>query len=430
MTEREIKWEVFRDNDLKSNNGQIVNQYKEVLEIMENPKGTEGIRSGYLYNILDYATKHSEFYKKYKGFTGIESFPVINKQIIKENEPDFLSDEYVNADDNVKQSTSGSTGTPFTVTWNHRKHCRMIADMKYYAHQAGVESHERIVCVHAFRKMSNKSMEAQERDNVYNVYYSYLDRNSIGEMLKKIESFDPTMIIAYGSMWDEIANYIYDGLAEKCTFNLKAIMSEAEHLKERTRNILKNYFNCDVFSRYGDMECGILAQEDGTIYGHRLNIASYYFEILSLDKDEPVKDGEVGRIVITDIYNNAMPIIRYDWGDLGIKKEDSLGRVYLEQLVGRKNDVLYTTMGQVVNQHHIVIFSSLFQDVKKFQFIQETEKKYVCKLVTLNHSYEEQLLCEFRNTFGADGQYEIQYVEDIPPMPSGKMQVTVCKIKK
>ena len=140
MTEREIKWEVFRDNDLKSNNGQIVNQYKEVLEIMENPKGTEGIRSGYLYNILDYATKHSEFYKKYKGFTGIESFPVINKQIIKENEPDFLSDEYVNADDNVKQSTSGSTGTPFTVTWNHRKHCRMIADMKYYAHQAGVES--------------------------------------------------------------------------------------------------------------------------------------------------------------------------------------------------------------------------------------------------------------------------------------------------
>ena len=46
MTEREIKWEVFRDNDLKSNNGQIVNQYKEVLEIMENPKGTEGIRSG------------------------------------------------------------------------------------------------------------------------------------------------------------------------------------------------------------------------------------------------------------------------------------------------------------------------------------------------------------------------------------------------
>ena len=102
----------------------------------------------------------------------------------------------------------------------------------------------------------------------------------------------------------------------------------------------------------------------------------------------------------------------------------------MEQLVGRKNDVLYTTMGQVVNQHHIVIFSSLFQDVKKFQFIQETEKKYVCKLVTLNHSYEEQLLCEFRNTFGADGQYEIQYVEDIPPMPSGKMQVTVCKIKK
>jgi phenylacetate-CoA ligase len=430
MTEQEEKYAAFKKNDMLNNYGLIVNQYDEVTSIMENPVLTKGFRASYLYNIMDYATKHSDFYRKYSNYRSLHDFPIISKQIIKEFEQDLYSDEYINAKGNVKQSTSGSTGTPFTVTWDHRKHCRMIADMKYYAHQAGCESHERVVCVHAFRKMSDKSMEAQERDNVYNVYYSFLDNEHISQMLDQISSFNPTMVIAYGSMWDAIANYIYEGNAGDCRIKLKAIMSEAEHLKERTRKILENYFNCGVYSRYGNMECGVMAQEDGSEFGHRLNIASYYFEILSIDSDKPVEEGEVGRIVITDLFNYAMPIIRYDTGDLGTIRTNSEGKVYLEQLVGRKNDVLYTTSGQLVNQHHIVIFSSLFQDVRKFQFIQESEKEYTCLLVTDNHSYEEQLMKEFINTFGEDGKYNIKYVDDIPKLPSGKIQMTVCKLNR
>ena len=429
-TDREKKYNTSRKFDLEKNHGLIVNQYEEIKMIMEHPDSTKGFREGYLENLLDYATRNVPYYKKYANYKSIKDFPVIDKEIIRSNRDSFLAPNFVEALDNVTQRTSGSTGQPFSVTWNHKKHCRMIADMKYYGHQSGCESHEVIVCAHAFRKLSDKSIERQKQDNCFNIYYSYFDDASIKQMLDEMESFDPKMIIAYGSVWKEIANYIYEGKAKPCGMNVKAIMSEAEHLEERTRTILENYFQCKVYSRYGDMECGVLAQEDGSGKGHRLNIASYYFEILAMDSDESVEEGEVGRIVITDLFNYAMPIIRYDCGDLGIMRTDSDGKVYLEQLMGRKNDVLYTTDGRVVNQHHIVIFSSLFQDIKRFQFIQEGKKRYTCLLVTDNHSYESQLMEEFKSTFGADGEYEIKYVDTILPMPSGKYQITVCRLNK
>lgn len=39
---------------------------------------------------------------------------------------------------------------------------------------------------------------------------------------------------------------------------------------------------------------------------------------LKMDSDEPAEDGELGRIVITDLYNYAFPILRYDNGDTAI----------------------------------------------------------------------------------------------------------------
>lgn len=430
MTEQQRKYEAFEKEDLAYNGGLIVNQMKEVADIMEHPNATTDLQKEHLKGILEYAIENTEFYRPYSNYSSILDFPVISKMIIKENMEKIQSNEYRGAEGNVIQKTSGSTGTPFSVIWDHTKHCRLIADMKYYAHQGGVESHERIVCIHAFRKMGNSSKEKQERDNCYNVYYSCLDDSAIESLLEEVKSFSPKMIVGYSSMLEAIANYIYEGKAGKCEMQLTAIMSEAEFLKERTRKILEKYFDCPVYSRYGNMECGIMAQEDGSGLGHRLNIASYYFEILSLDSDKPVKDGEIGRVVITDLYNRAMPMIRYDTNDLAIKITTDDGRVYLKELAGRQNDALYTTGGQLVNQHHIVIYSSMFQDVKQFQFIQETEKKYTCLLVTENHSYEEQLLQEFKNTFGEDGEYSIQYVDEIPALPSGKIQMTVCKLHK
>ena len=51
------------------------------------------------------------------------------------------------------------------------------------------------------------------------------------------------------------------------------------------------------------MENGIIAQQSIDSNNYIINWASYYVEILKLDKDTPVEQGEIGRIVVTDLYN-------------------------------------------------------------------------------------------------------------------------------
>lgn len=430
MTERDAKFQTFVKDDIENNRGLIINQYKENLAILNAPLKMEAFRMGYLTNMLTYVTRHSLFYKKYEDYKDLKDFPIVNKEILKAHWDEVFVDEFKGRSDNKEKRTSGSTGTPFQVYWDRRKHCRMIADSKWFAHLGGVESHEKIVCMIVNEKGDRSPIEKQQRDNVYNIYCSYFDDESIKKILQELTTLDPKMIIAYSSMWDAVANYIYEGKAPDHSFNLTSIMAEAEGLKERTRDIISNYFGCPVYSRYGNEECGTLAQEDGSGYGHRLNTASYYIEVLEMDCDKEAKEGEIGRVVITDLFNYAFPIIRYETGDLATKVTTEDGKEYLKDVIGRQVDMLYTTDGRMVNWLHSLIFLKKYRDIKQFQIIQKTETTYEWVLNTDNHNYEDIIFKESKEIFGQDAEIEITYVDEIPKMRSGKTKMTICQLKK
>lgn len=137
MTERERKWNAFVANDRATNKGLIVDQYQEVRQIMDNPAQYQATLKGYLVGVLKNATLHSEFYKPYDNFKSLRDFPIVTKEILKQNWDKVVVPEYKDRTDNKEKHTSGSTGTPFQVIWDHRKHCRMIADSKLFAREGG-----------------------------------------------------------------------------------------------------------------------------------------------------------------------------------------------------------------------------------------------------------------------------------------------------
>ena len=59
-----------------------------------------------------------------------------------------------------------------------------------------------------------------------------------------------------------------------------------------------------------------------------------------MDSDEPVEEGEVGRLVITDLFNYAFPMIRYDTGDLGIMANHDSEWSTVRDVYGRRRDVI------------------------------------------------------------------------------------------
>ena len=125
-------FEDFVEDDIKNNRGLIINQYREIEHII-NTNNTECIVQGYLDNLLTHTVENSSFYSDYVNYKCIYDFPVVNKQILKENTDLILVPRFRDREDNKVKHTSGSTGTPFEVVWDHRKHCRMIADAKFFS---------------------------------------------------------------------------------------------------------------------------------------------------------------------------------------------------------------------------------------------------------------------------------------------------------
>ncbi len=429
MTEAEKRFEEFKKSDIENNHGLIINQYEEVTALMANPSMANAFTGRYLDDLLMHASRHSEFYKPYANYKKLQDFPIIDKEIMKQHWDEIYVEEFRDRKDNKQRKTSGTTGTPFLLYWDHRKHMRMIADIKFFAALNGCASHERMVCMVLDERGERTPIEKQERDNVFNIYCTYLDDNSIAGILAELERLDPKGVIGYASLWDAIANYIYDGKAKNKEWHLTAIFSEAQVLNERTRDILSDYFGCPVYSRYGNMESGTLAQEDGSGNGHRFNQASYILEILDLEKDEPVPDGEVGRVVLTDLFNYAFPLIRYAIGDLASKYTAPDGKIYIKDLIGRQADALYTTDGRLVYFSRCLNFLKKYQDIRQLQVIQESYTDFTWILNTKNHNYEEMIIRECKELFGEDSKYTFKYVDEIPKLQSGKQQVTICKIK-
>ena len=427
MTEREKKYAAFVENDMLNNRGRIVNGCEELRYLLKNPKVNSIFAKHYLNDILFYATTYSEYYKKYASAKSLSDFPIMKKQDLKDNW-DKIAIKGISEDELITKYTSGSTGTPFKMIMDKYKHARWIAGNKELRAIDGVESHQKTMFISANVADKKIPMERQERDNVYYIDYRYLAEEEFADLLTKLETENYRTMTAISSVWEALAQYIRAGKAPAWKGKLIAVFAMSELLKETTRETIQEYFKCPMYSYYANEENGAFAVEDGSGYGHLLNTADYYFEVLKMDSDELAEDGEVGRLVITDYFNKAFPIIRYENGDLVSIRHMEDGRVYIESIMGRVADVLYTTDKKMIDIFHAISFLEPCQDIKQFQLVQSDFDKLVWVLNTTNHSYEMFIVDETKKLFGENVNVEFKYVDEIPRLRSGKTRMTVCLI--
>src|SRR5690606_7067982 len=145
----------------------------------------------------------------------------------------------------------------------------------------------------------------------------------------------------------------------------------SEGLTPYTKDTLKTYFNVDTVSRYSNVENGIIAQQFlGTTSYFVINTASYHVEILDFDKDIPLHHGEKGRIVITDLFNYCMPMIRYDTGDVGTMMHID-GKLVLTSVEGRKIDAITNTKGEIISNNILLLINN-YHELNQCQLIQKT----------------------------------------------------------
>ena len=233
----------------------------------------------------------------------------------------------------------------------------------------------------------------------------------ISGFLKQTKNMRNTAgIIGYASALEQIAQYLDRTVSKKLLTNISSIIAISETLSPDTKYTLNKYFEVPVISRYSNVENGILAQQcSGGKNEFHLNQASYFFEIIDMEKNISVPEGELGRIVITDLYNYGFPMVRYDTGDIGAISSHSdccFGTPVLTRLEGRKLDLLYNASGELLSS--LLVYRNMWKytEIKQYQLIQRGKKDYILRInIDKKFTRENELIDEYKEFLGKSCQY-------------------------
>ena len=392
-------------------------------EILSFNSSNEVINQAELANLLMYATTNIQYYSNYEP--DLNELPIVSKSFLKNNFNLFQSQSH-NSKSKIAMTTSGSTGTPFTVYQDLNKKARNHADTLYFGELAGYELGNKLyyLKIWAKQKMSNPWM--YKLQNIVPIDVIDLDEDKVKQLIQEMESITQKIsILGYVSALEHFIKYAEKYKILKLNARIVSVITMSEGLPKETKLKLEQVFGCPVVSRYSNLENGIIAQQELNSDLFLVNTASYYVEIFHPTKDELLADGELGRIVVTDLFNYAMPMIRYDTGDFGIRIQKD-GKTYLQSVEGRKLDLLYDTKGNMISSY--IMYKNMWQytEIEQYQLIQTHQKSYEFRInCPSGFRRESQLVSEFKQYLGEDADFKVTYVEEIPLLDSGKRRKTV-----
>lgn len=417
--------------------GQIKNSLKEIELCIEHPNSDEAIqiKDNYLRSLLNHAVKTTPFYNRLSDVNTIFDFPVIRKTIIQDNFELFRSSDFKDRP-NFKVSTSGSTGVPFFLYQDQDKRNRNHSDVIYFFNKANFKIGNRLYELEVWRGHNKKGKLKSWLQNVWQFDVTRLTDESVEAFMKLLKSAKQSKktMLGFASAYEIIAQYLEKNDIILKDLSITSAIANSEYLNSYTKHTLAKHLNTVVLSRYSSEEVGIIAQQTlDSPDSFVINNASYHVELLSLEHDTPAEIGEFGRIVVTDLFNYAMPIIRYDTGDIAKFKLNKDGVIEFEQIEGRQMDLIYDSNGSLISSFVIYTkFYNYYHLLKQYQFIQQGEREYEVKLNLQgdNFPFENELITDIKSDFGEDAQVKVTYVDEIPALASGKRRKVISNYKR
>ncbi|WP_158849945.1 CoF synthetase [Algibacter sp. L1A34] len=397
----------------------------DISDILNNFDNTKEKRYKTVTRLLKHSINTTAFYKNLKiNEFDLKLFPVITKNIITENEYLFRSNIFLNKK-NITRSTSGSTGTPFKVIHNKNKIYRNSADTIYFSELAGFKIGYQLWYLRYWGLNFKNSNFKNWAQNLKPVEVINLNTDRIEELIIKIKKNPGNKgWLGFPSAFEQICKFLDQEKSQPIDANFKFIIGMAEGINDYTKERMSYYFKCPMVSRYSNMENGILAQQMANKTEYTINWASYHIEILNLHNNEQAPKGALGRIVVTDLFSYAMPLIRYDTGDIGAI-DFSVNPPTLKNIAGRTTDTIYNTNGEIVSSF-IMINSVRFDGIKQIQLIQESKTNYTIKLNCSDvFSDDKGLRDKFKSFLGDNAEINVEFVNEIPLLSSGKRKMTL-----
>lgn len=398
-------------------------------EIMEGV--TEEYIARRVEKLLEHAKNHSAYYREYADAEKLTDFPVMTKMMYNQNRDRILCDEYQDKKDSLFcLSTSGSTGAPFTVLCDENKMNRVnmnfISFMELNGFRMGMKRGEFRVWIPGKNVISKwKSF----KNNLIMIDISNMGDEALAKICEDIRRQRIQVLVIYSSALTVLAGYIKRAGVDISKWSVEMVFAMGEGLPQATYDEVKEIFGFSPVRSYGNNENGFLACQVGEEDRYTIDLYNFYIEMLKLDSDEPAKPGELGRIVVTDYYHRAFPMIRYDTGDTGIYQEvyDGKGRkhAFFTEIYGRRGSMMYNCAGEPLSIHVFMnVLIHLEGIVHQAKCIQWEKKRYELLINADRDKINEAgVVDSYRKYLGEEAQIDVTYVDEIPIEASGKRMV-------
>lgn len=311
----------------------------------------------------------------------LRKFPILTKEIIRTRMKDILAENFP-ASKRANAATGGSTGQPM-VFWRDFK-CR---DMKqamhlnfkrWYGYYPGdkqmflwgaSQDYDRNPGLKAkmVRSLATRSWFVDIED----LKEAHLERT-----VRRMRNLKPDLVLAYPNIIYAFAQRL---AARGIKLKFRKIVCSAEQFFDYQREFLRDVFGAEVYEKYGSREIGTIASECRAHNGMHYYAPGVILE--SVDSKGNPSGANLGQLLVTDLWNYAMPLIRYQVGDLvqfdysncpcGCKLPK------ITRVAGRVVDVIVKPNGEMMAGQALIAVIRESQIEGQAQVIQKERDKFV-----------------------------------------------------
>mgnify|MGYP006425853941 CR=1 FL=1 len=414
----------------------------------------EAVHSQKLGALIAFAKAQVPFYKETMERLPAElwleeeewlSLPVVGKELLLEREKDLIPRALPKGHRALGYiQSSGTTGRPTKVLHSQRNSL-IFSHLKQREYRwYGWNPSSRLAIIRLPSQLPKpkrqpiqigQTLQGKSWPNVGSLFqtgpfFGFGVTNPIEEQVKWLEAINPDYLLSYAESLEHLS-FAMD--APYGGSQLKGLQSISETMTMDMRERVTRNFPVPLNQNYGLNELGLVASRCPE--GGRYHVHHEFFHLEIIREDGRLcQPGERGKILVTDLSNLAMPLIRYDTDDLAVAtdQECPCGRTLpcFGEVVGRYSRIAHLppeTLTRVGLLREALSHcpENLIRPLRRFQIVQRKEGSFTLKVQGVEkfsqdfNVYLERL---WQREAGEAQPLLIEEVDQLEAGPGGKFQ--------
>ena len=394
-----------------------------------SPETLERIQQERLKKMVHHAYRNTRFYRdlfKRCGVTpqdiktkeDLKMLEVTKKSDLQDNIKDMVASGYSRENCRVSYTT-GSTGAPALILYDKYTSDYYTAQGILEYLETGYYPWEKI----AYTKRTPWKSYFFQNLGLIRAYHidSTRPEEEQADLLNKVK---PSLVVSYPTLLYCIARTV---LSKGLTICPRAAIIGGEILAPHVREYIEKVFSTRIYEAYATIEFATIARECPHGNWH-------------INTTQNAVEFEDGKILVTGLINKAVPLIRYEIGDVGSPKEVDCpcgrGSPVMQIIEGRKGDIFVLPDGREVPPPKVAGVRVILDTnlaAKRYQMIQEDLDYFIIRVVPTNRftkEIEKRIKEELIKDVGYPITVDVECVDEIPLIDDRKLRVNICRVKK